>query len=83
MYYIHNHYSEEIANIIEFNLVLGLLIATLLSLFMDRVKVPDVTRSQITKLLNIALPKQVADSFLKRSFIDEKSHRDASDYNIC
>ena len=65
MYYIHNHYSEEIANIIEFNLVLGLVVATLLSLFIVRVQVPDVTRSQIAKLLNIALPKQVADSFLK------------------
>ena len=65
MYYIDNHCSEEIANIIEFNLVLGLVVATLLSLFIVRVQVPDVTRSQIAKLLNIALPKQVADSFLK------------------
>ena len=73
MYYIHNNYTREIANFIEFNLVLGLMIATLLSLFIVRVQIPDVTRSEIAKLLNIALPKQVADSFLKNPSLMNES----------
>lgn len=62
--YVHSSYSTENANIIEFFLVLGFIVSTLISMLIIRAQIPDVSRSEITKLLNIALPKQVADSFL-------------------
>ena len=62
--YVHSSYSTENANIIEFFLVLGFIVSTLISMLIIRAQIPEVSRSEITKLLNIALPKQVAESFL-------------------
>ena len=62
--YVHSIYPKENANIIEFFLVLGFIVSTLISMMIIRAQIPEVSRSEITKLLNIALPKQVADSFL-------------------
>jgi adenylate cyclase len=61
---IHSSYPLENANIVEFYLILGLLTSVIICFLIVRVQIPEVTRSEIKKLLNIALPRQVASSFL-------------------
>ena len=69
---IHSSYPLENANILEFYLILGLLISVIICLLIVRVQIPEVTRSEIKKLLNIALPRQVASSFLSNpNLMDE------------
>ena len=69
---IHSSYPLENANILEFYLILGLLISVIIFLLIVRVQIPEVTRSEIKKLLNIALPRQVASSFLSNpNLMDE------------
>lgn len=63
--YIHSAYPAEVSSIMEFYLILGLLVSVVVCLLIVRVQIPEVTRSEIKKLLNIALPRQVAESFLK------------------
>ena len=61
---IYSSYTEEAASSIEFFLILGFVASLLICFLIVRVQIPEVTRSEISKLLNIALPKQVAESFL-------------------
>jgi len=61
---IHSSYPLENANIVEFYLILGLLTSVIICFLIVRVQIPEVTRSEIKKLLNIALPRQVASSFI-------------------
>ena len=61
---IYSSYTEEAASSIEFFLILGFVASLVICFLIVRVQIPEVTRSEISKLLNIALPKQVAESFL-------------------
>ncbi|MCO4743807.1 MAG: adenylate/guanylate cyclase domain-containing protein [Proteobacteria bacterium] len=58
----------------EFFLVLGSTLGMLLVLGLMRVHVPEVAETQVRQLLNVALPRQVANHFLKHPERYDETH---------
>src|SRR5262249_34906303 len=55
---------EERSDAVEFFLILGMMLSMLFLMYIIAYHQLDVTQSQLRGLLNLALPKQVADRFL-------------------
>jgi class 3 adenylate cyclase len=62
--WVDGHEPPELAAQIEFYLVLGALLATALFIYVMHHQLQDASLGQIRALLNIALPRQVADHFM-------------------
>lgn len=62
--HIYKEYPEQ-ASLIEFFLILGSLIGLTSAIAIIRYQIPAILSVQVNKLLNIALPSQVANYFIK------------------
>jgi adenylate cyclase len=75
--WLHSEFSANPAmqERAEFFLVLGALLATALFLYLIRAEVHEVSWNQLKSLLNIALPRQVAEHFLQHPQAYHERHR--------
>lgn len=62
--WLHNHYPEE-ASILEFYLILGTMLGIIIAIIVTRYQIPAILSLHTNRLLNVALPRQVASHFLR------------------
>ena len=63
--WLHATNPPEMANQLEFYLVLGIILGIVLLLVVFRFQLPAFSMGQIHQLLNIALPRQMVEHFMK------------------
>lgn len=62
--WLYSHYGDEAAKIYEFYLILGTTLGLLMAVIICRFQIPAIISAQVHKLLNVALPSQVANYFI-------------------